>query len=66
MPVIRILVTNNGKIVVEGIGYIGKTCLADLEKLQNLLKSFGVETEIKEQQLKPEAHQFAKEEVIEE
>lgn len=56
MPVTRILVTNDGKVIAEGIGYIGKQCLKDLEKLKEALKQYGIEVKVETQQLKPEAH----------
>ena len=56
MPTTRVLVTRDGKIVVEGIGYIGDQCLADLQRLQQALASLGVEAKIEVQQKKPEAY----------
>ena len=67
MPSIRVLITRDGKITIEGIGYVGKQCLTDLKRLQELLQGFGVHTDIEQQQLKPEAHQsVVREEVAEE
>ncbi|RLE62486.1 MAG: hypothetical protein DRJ47_10595 [Thermoprotei archaeon] len=56
MPVTRILITNDGKIVVEGIGYVGDQCLIDLQKLKNALQSLGIDVDIEMQQKKPEAY----------
>ena len=54
MPVTRILVTNDGKVIVEGINYVGGQCLADLKKLQEVLRLLGVEVKVESQKLKPE------------
>jgi len=56
MPTTRVLITNDGKVIVEGIGYIGDQCLVDLQKLQEALKSLGIEINIEFQQKKPEAY----------
>ncbi len=63
MPVTRVLVTNEGKVVVEGINYSGDQCLQDLQKLVEALKGLGVEINVELQRRKPEAQAVS--EVIE-
>jgi len=65
MPTTRVMVTKDGKVVVEGIGYIGDSCLIDLQHLQEALKSLGIDVNIEMQQKKPEAYAVASEEVAE-
>ena len=66
MPITRILVTNDGKVVVEGIGYVGNSCIVDLQRIQQVLESLGVEVKVEMQQKKPEAYATsASEEVAE-
>ena len=65
MPTTRILVTKDGKVVVEGIGYTGDQCLADLQQLLEALKALGVNASIEVQQRKPEAYAVASEEAAE-
>ncbi len=55
MPTTRILITNDGKVIAEGIGYIGDECLRDLQRLQEILKSLGIELNIEMQRRKEEA-----------
>jgi len=56
MPTTRVLITKDGKIVVEGIGYVGDQCMVDLQMLQQALKQLGVEAKIEAHQKKPEAY----------
>jgi len=56
MPTTRILITKDGKIVVEGVGYIGDSCLRDLNKLLEALKKYGINAKVEIQQRKPEAY----------
>jgi len=56
MPTTRILITRDGKIVVEGIDYIGNACIRDLNRLLEALKKYGVNAKIEIQQKKPEAY----------
>ena len=56
MPVTRVLITNDGKVIVEGIGYVGRQCLVDLQKLREALQRYGINTDIEMQQEKPEAY----------
>jgi len=63
MPTTRVLITKDGKIVVEGIGYVGDQCLVDLQRLQQTLASLGVEAKIEMQQKKPEAYAMHEEAV---
>ena len=56
MPTTRIMITKDGKVVVEGLNYIGDECLADLQKIQQVLASLGVQVSIEMQQKKPEAY----------
>lgn len=65
MPITRIMVTSDGKVVVEGIGYIGDSCLVDLQRIQQVLESLGVEVKIEFQQKKPEAYAVTQKEVNE-
>jgi len=57
MPTTRIVVTKDGRVVIEGIGYIGEQCLKDLEKILSALKSMGINVSIESIQLKPGARQ---------
>jgi len=56
MPTTRILITKDGKIVIEGIDYIGDACLKDLNRLIEALKKYGINVKIEIQQKKPEAY----------
>jgi len=56
MPITRILIDRKGKIVVEGIDYVGDACLKDLNRLLEALKKYGVNAKIEIQQKKPEAY----------
>ena len=56
MPTTRILITKDGKIVIEGINYVGDECLNDLAKIQQALSSLGIQVSIEMQQKKPEAY----------
>ena len=56
MPTTRVMITKEGKVVVEGIGYVGDQCLADLQKLREALRNLGIEIDIEMQQRKPEAY----------
>ncbi|RLE48466.1 MAG: hypothetical protein DRJ18_01935 [Candidatus Methanomethylicota archaeon] len=64
MPTTRVLIRNDGKVVIEGINYVGNQCLVDLQRLQDMLKSLGVEVNIEAQRKKPEAQLATSEEVI--
>ena len=64
MPTTRIMVTKDGKVVVEGIGYVGDECLADLAKIQQVLSSLGVQVNVEIQQKKPEAYISSSREVV--
>jgi len=64
MPTTRVLITKDGKIVVEGIGYVGDQCMVDLQMLQQALKQLGIEAKIEAHQKKPEAYMTASEEAI--
>jgi len=55
MPTTRVVVTKDGRVVIEGIGYVGDQCLKDLEKILSVLKSMGINVSIESIQLKPEA-----------
>jgi hypothetical protein len=57
MPTTRIIISKDGKIYIEGIGYIGQECLKDLEKIINSLRSLGINVNIESIQLKQEARQ---------
>jgi len=57
MPTTRVVVTKDGRVVIEGIGYIGEQCLKDLEKILSALKSMGINVSIESIQLKPGARQ---------
>ena len=65
MPVTRVFITRDGKIVVEGIGYMGPRCEEDAEKLQQLLQRLGVEVRIEARERKPEYYQQQAEVVAE-
>jgi len=56
MPTTRILITKDGKIVIEGVDYIGNNCLRDLNKLLEALKKYGINAKVEVQQRKPEAY----------
>jgi len=55
MPATRIIIGRDGKITIEGVGYIGEQCLLDLQRLIETLKLLGVEIKIEHLQKKPEA-----------
>ena len=55
MPILRILVKRDGSIIAEGFGYSDITCIRDLEKFIEMLRSLGVQVTVEEQKLKPEA-----------
>jgi len=63
MPRTLILVRNDGRIIVEGVDYIGDECLRDLQRLQEVLRQFGIEVDIVEQHKKPEAYAMHQQEV---
>jgi len=63
VPRTLILIRNDGKIVVEGIDYVGEECLRDLQRLQEALRQFGVDVDIVEQHRKPEAYITSQQEV---
>jgi len=56
MPTTRILISKDGKIVVEGIDYVGDACIKDLSRLLEALKKYGINVKIEIQQKKPEAY----------
>ena len=56
MPTTRVVITKDGRIFVEGIGYVGEQCLYDLRRLHEALKSYGIDVKIEQQQKKPEAY----------
>jgi len=64
MPTTRILITKEGKVVIEGIGYVGDECLVDLQKIQQALESLGVQVNIEVQQKKSEAYTVSSGEVV--
>lgn len=64
MPTTRIMITKEGKVVIEGIGYVGDECLVDLQKIQQALESLGVQVNIEVQQKKSEAYVSTSEEVV--
>ena len=55
MSITRIIIHKDGKITIEGIGYVGKECLKDLKTILELLKQYGIDTDIETQELKQEA-----------
>lgn len=59
MPVTRVIITKDGKVVIEGIGYTGRACLKDLQELLERLKLLGIIVKIEKQELKPEAVQVS-------
>jgi len=65
MPTTRIMITKEGKIIVEGIGYIGDECINDLQRIQQVLSSLGVQVNVEIQQKKPEAYISSSREVAE-
>ena len=65
MPITRIVISKDGRVIVEGIGYTGKVCLQDLQRLVEALRQFGIDVNIEQQQLKPEAHAVEEREVEE-
>jgi len=46
MPKTRVYIFNNGKILIEGIGFKGNACIKDLEEILKALKEYGVDTKI--------------------
>ena len=54
MPKTRIIITEDGKVIIEGIGYIGDECIMDLTRIVNELKTLGVEVNIQETKMKEE------------
>ena len=63
MPTIRILIDKKGKITIDAQGFTGKTCLIATEKLEEILKNFGISLNNKQVHLKPEF--YARETVAE-
>jgi hypothetical protein len=57
MPTTRVIVTKDGRVVIEGIGYAGQECLKDLEKILIALRSLGINVNIENIQLKSETRQ---------
>jgi len=55
MPVTRVLVTKDGRIVVEGVNYASDACLQDLQRLVEALRRYGIDVKVEQQQRKPEA-----------
>lgn len=55
VPTTRVTVKLDGTVVVEGIGYAGRACLADLESLLAELRKLGVDARVEVQEEKPEA-----------
>ena len=54
MPQILIKINRDGKVEIEGVGYIGPTCVHDLNKILQALREYGIEVKIEKQELKPE------------
>jgi len=55
MPTTRVIITNDGRVLIEGVGYVGDACLADLQRILDTLRAFGIEAKVEVQQRKPEA-----------
>jgi len=56
VPIIRILIDKKGRITIDAEGFVGKSCLIATEKLEKILKEFGVSLNNKQVHLKPEYH----------
>jgi hypothetical protein len=54
MKELHITINEEGEVEVEAKGYSGPACAKDLEKLQQALKSLGVETKKLSERKKPE------------
>ncbi len=54
MPTTRVIITRDGKVIIEGVGYQGQACLVDLQKLLQALNQLGVKVRVEKQELKPE------------
>ena len=65
MPQILIKINRDGKVEIEGVGYIGKECLIDLNKILQALREYGIEVKIEKQELKPEYYVKVKEKEFE-
>jgi len=55
MPTTRVFIGKDGKVIIEGINYIGDACIADLNALLQSLNQLGVEVKVEVHQRKPEA-----------
>ena len=64
MPTTRVIIARNGKVVIEGIGYIGDACLADAEALVEALRRYGINVDIKQVERKEEAYVEGKTEIV--
>lgn len=56
MKEIRIVIDKNGRISIDFDGFIGKQCFKEREKLQELLKKYGIDVSIEYEEKKPEAY----------
>jgi len=61
----RFAIKRDGSVEIEGVGFIGNTCIKELEKIIETLKQFGIEVKIEKQQLKPEYYHGEREVEIE-
>lgn len=57
MPkIIKMIIKNDGSILVDLDGYVGQSCVKDVEQLINKLKEAGIDVNISESNLKEEAY----------
>ena len=63
MPVTRVLITRDGRVIIEGIGYRGDECLVDLEKVERGLRALGVDINVLSHERKREEEQVELQEI---
>lgn len=63
MKEIRITIDKNGKVTIDFGGFIGDSCFKEREKLQELLKKYGINVSIEYEERKPEAYITTEQEV---
>jgi len=53
---VKIIIDKNGKITIDFNGFVGDDCFKEREKLQKLLRKYGLEIDIEHEERKPEAY----------
>ena len=55
MPRIRVVIEREGRVVIEGLGYLDDRCLTDLAALLAQLRQYGLNIDIEQHVKKEEA-----------